>query len=84
MNGLDTKGLIMFSTTQCPGCVQSAHHMNQFGIPFREVKVDGNMQLITMLAEMTKQRTVPQFFFDGKHLTNGFQDVLRLHNEGVL
>jgi len=84
MNGLDTKGLIMFSTTQCPGCVQSAQKMNQNGIPFREVKVDGNMPLIKMLAETTKQRTVPQFFFNGNHLPNGFNDVLRLRQEGVL
>jgi len=84
MNGLDTKGLIMFSTTQCPGCVQSAQEMNRNGIPFREVKVDGNMPLIKMLAETTQQRTVPQFFFNGNHLPNGFNDVLRLRQEGVL
>lgn len=80
----DTQGLIMFSTSNCPGCVQAAHHMNHNGIAFREVKVDGNMPLIRQLAQTTGQRTVPQFFFNGDHLKGGFNDVLRLRAEGVL
>lgn len=79
-----TKGLVMFSGSSCPACVQAAQIMNARGIQFTEVKIDGNAEVAQMLAQTTGQRTIPQFFLNGDWLSGGFRQVQQLAQQNAL
>lgn len=78
------QGLVLYSGSHCPACVQADRWLTQNGFHFQKVDVNGNPQLIQWLEQQTRQRTIPQFFYNGSWLPGGFPDVQRLAQQGRL
>jgi glutaredoxin 3 len=57
--------------------------LNERGIPFEEINLDGKDKELAELRERSGQRTVPQIFFDGK-LIGGFSELAALDAKGEL
>jgi glutaredoxin 3 len=77
-------GLTLYSGQNCPACIQADRWLTTNGYAFTKIDVTGKPELIRQLAATTKQRTIPQFFFNGSWLSRGFQDVQALASQGRL
>lgn len=79
-----TKAKVTIYTTQfCPYCVRAKNLLNQKGVPFTEVNLEGKPEELAALKERTKWRTVPQIFINDK-LIGGFTELLALENSKEL
>ena len=77
-------GLVLYSGAHCPACVEAERWLRANNCQFQKIDVNGDMQAINWLAQTTGQRTIPQFFFEGRWLTGGFNDVQALAQAGRL
>ena len=63
--------VMIFSKTYCPYCTRAKEAIQKLGVKAEilelDVVADGD-QVQAALAELTKQRTVPNIFVKGKHL----------------
>lgn len=82
--GLDMSGLVLFGTQGCGGCIQSAQWLTDNGFVFRKYDVTTSANVIQWLQQVTGQRTVPQFFFNGHWLAEGFARVQHMASLGEL
>lgn len=57
--------------------------MQQLGIDFEDVAVDGNAELRRQVMEASGQRTVPQIWLGEQHL-GGYTELAALHQQGGL
>lgn len=53
--------LTIYSQTTCPNCVFAAQRLTEYGIPFKEVKIDKDAEAKQMIVSRGF-RTVPQIF----------------------
>lgn len=63
--------------------MRAAHLLRSKGVAFTEVDVSDDWEKRQWLAEVTRQRTVPQVFIGGKPV-GGFDDLARLDRSGEL
>lgn len=82
--GLDMSGLVLFGMPACGGCMQSAQWLTDQGLTFRKFDVLTYPKIIAWLVETTGQKTVPQFFFNGHWLREGFPRVQQMASLGEL
>jgi glutaredoxin 3 len=82
--GINTDGLVMFGTPNCPGCDQAARWLANAEVSFRKYDVSNSPQTIVWLQQATGQRTVPQFFLNGHHLAGGYNQLMQLAATGQL
>jgi glutaredoxin 3 len=75
--------VVVYRTPFCGYCFRAAQLLQSKGVPFTEVDVSGDWDKRQWLAEVTRQRTVPQVFIDGKPV-GGFDDLARLNRTGEL
>lgn len=75
--------VVIYRTPICGYCFRAAHLLQSKGIPFEEVDVSGDPAKRQWLLEVTRQRTVPQVFIDGRPI-GGFDDLARLNRSGEL
>lgn len=76
--------LTIYTTARCPMCERAKVLLAKWGVPYRDVRVDGNRQGLVEMARVTKgARTVPQFAIDGRWV-GGFSELTELHGDGVL
>ena len=76
----------VFSKSYCPFCVRAKNALKDLGVEFTAEeldKVDGGAETQAALLEMTKQRTVPNVFVNGKHL-GGCDDTMAAIRSGKL
>ena len=71
----------MFSTQFCPYCVAARRLLQQLGVDFEDVAVDGNAQLRSDVMQASGQRTVPQIWVGEQHV-GGYTDLASLHQQG--
>jgi glutaredoxin 3 len=57
--------------------------LNEKGVTFQEINLDGKDKELRALKERTGLRTVPQIFIDDK-LVGGYQDLAALDMKGEL
>jgi glutaredoxin len=82
--GVDFSGLVIFAGEQCPPCHRAMQWLNAYKIPYRPYKVDGDKDLIIWLQQVTGQRTVPQFFYNGAWIDRNFPGVQAMVESGEL
>lgn len=74
----------LYTTRFCPYCVAARQLLQQRGIEFDDIAVDGDAEL---RQEMTRLaggvRTVPQIWVGQKHI-GGYTDLARLERSGEL
>lgn len=75
--------IVVYTTSYCPYCVRAKRLLDAKKAPYREIGVDGDPEKRRWLAEVTRQRTVPQIFINGRPV-GGFTDLAALDRAGEL
>ena len=75
--------VVIYRTPRCGYCVRVHHLLESKGVPFVEVDVANDDGKRRWLVDVTKQRTVPQVFINGKPV-GGFDELARLNRSGEL
>lgn len=75
--------IIVYKTQHCGYCVRVSHLLASKGVPFQEVDVSDDQGKRRWLVDVTKRRTVPQVFINGKPV-GGFDELARLNRTGEL
>lgn len=79
-----SEGLILIGSPSCGPCGAAAQVLDQKGIVYRKLQIDGDVELMNWLSSVTGQRTIPQFFYNGEWVRGGFKEVLELIETGTL
>ena len=75
--------VVIYRTPSCSYCFRVHHLLESKGVPFREVDVSNDPGKRQWLFDVTRRRTVPQVFINGKPV-GGFDDLARLNRSGEL
>ena len=75
--------VVIYRTPYCGYCVRVHALLETKGVPFKEVDVSDDPGKRRWLVDVTKQRTVPQVFIDGKPV-GGCDELARLNRSGEL
>ena len=69
--------VLVFSITGCPFCVRTKRLLNDLEVPFVDVNLEKIPERRYEMQEKTGRRTVPQIFFNSKHI-GGYDDLRKL------
>jgi GrxC family glutaredoxin len=75
--------VLLFTITGCPYCSRARKVISDHQVPFVEVNLDRYPERRHEMQERTGRRTVPQIFFNDKHI-GGFDDLKKLYDNGSL
>ena len=75
--------VVIYRTPHCGYCVRVHHLLESKGVPFKEVDVSEDAGKRRWLFDVTRQRTVPQVFINGKPV-GGFDELAKLNRSGDL
>lgn len=74
----------VYSTAHCSFCSMAKAKLEQWDIPFNEVRIDNDPANMMEFSEVTNgARSVPQILIDGKPI-GGFSELTELHMDGEL
>lgn len=75
----------IYSLTVCPWCVRAKEYLKSQGIAFTEIKIDRDIEngRDTLERLTGGQRSVPQFFIDGKYIGD-YDALMALGKSGQL
>ncbi|WIO73957.1 glutaredoxin 3 [Porticoccaceae bacterium LTM1] len=73
----------VYGTRFCPYCIAAKRLLEQKGVHYQDIPVDGNPQLRAEVMQRSGQRTVPQIWVGDTHV-GGFDDLRRLEMSGQL
>jgi len=77
------KQVKIYSKKICPFCVAAKNLLEQKGVSFEEVMLDGKHEELQQLVQKTNFRTVPQIFI-GEEFIGGYQELAALNDKGQL
>ena len=75
--------IIMYSTRFCPYCVRARSLLQDKGVAFTDIGVDGRPDLRGEMMQRSGRQTVPQIWI-GQHHVGGFDDLAALDRQGRL
>ncbi|KAK9830046.1 hypothetical protein WJX72_009394 [[Myrmecia] bisecta] len=78
-----TAPVTVITTSGCPHCKRAKEALKEAGIPYEEVELSGNLNLLNKIKEATGRRTVPQVFLNGE-LLGGASEVVELLGSGQM
>ena len=78
-----SKKIEIYTWGHCPFCIRAKNLLDDKGMPFTEINLDGKDQELIELRERTGQRTVPQIFIDDEFI-GGFSELSALNEAGKL
>ena len=73
----------MYSTRFCPYCIAAKRLLDQKGVAYADIPVDGDTRLRREMSERSGQRTVPQIWIGDTHV-GGYTDLAALEQRGAL
>ena len=73
----------IYVTAYCPYCHAALGLLDQKGIQYERIDVDGDRETRQWLVGATGQRTVPQIFISGQSY-GGYTDIAALDRRGEL
>lgn len=74
----------VYSTAHCSFCSMTKTKLEQWDIPFDELRIDNDAANMAEFVKVTNgARTVPQIVIDGKPI-GGFSELTELHMDGEL
>ena len=74
----------LYSTASCGYCNMAKAKLQQWKIPFEEVRIDTDAAAMREFVEKTNgARSVPQILIDGE-VIGGFSELTELHMDGDL
>jgi glutaredoxin 3 len=82
--GLIMARITIYSTGVCPICDKTKTLLGNWGITYKEIRVDQDRDGLKEMLELTHHaRTVPQIAIDGKWI-GGFSELTELKMDGEL
>ena len=78
-----SKEIYLYSSRLCPYCTQAKRLLEQKGLKYRELLVDGNPELRQEAMQRSGQRTVPQIWVGDTHV-GGCDDLFALERANAL
>lgn len=75
--------IVIYSSQFCPFCFRAKAILQQKGVAFTELNVDGNSQLRQEMTEKSGRRTVPQIWIGERHV-GGCDELMALQSTGEL
>ena len=73
----------IYTWSTCPFCIRAKQFLNQKGVAFEELVLDGKDEELQQLRSRTGFRTVPQIFI-GDKMIGGYTDMVALEQSGQL
>lgn len=73
----------LYTTNYCPYCRAAKALLKSKQVPFEEINVEDDPEKRDWLAQVTRQRTVPQIFVNGQPI-GGFEELKQLDQTGEL
>ena len=73
----------MYTTAWCGYCTRAKALLEDRGIPYEEISLDGDLEFRRKLLDLTGRWTVPQIVVDGRPI-GGFMELWQLDREGRL
>ena len=73
----------IYSTRQCPYCVQAKTLLQAKGLDYTETDVADDIEILQEMITRSGKRTVPQIFIDGNPV-GGYDELSRLNATGKL
>ncbi|NSL50984.1 glutaredoxin family protein [Calidifontibacillus erzurumensis] len=70
--------ITIYTTTRCPYCVMLKNFLTNQNIPFKEVNVEKNPEIMQKLVQTTGQMGVPQSEVNGKWIV-GYDPTAIMH-----
>lgn len=75
--------VILYGTRHCGYCRRARGLLNELGVEYEDIPVDGNPELRKTMEELTGGYTVPQILINDKPI-GGCDDLFALHQSGDL
>ena len=78
------KNIQIYTTTQCPFCINAKKLLNSKGVEYEEINIsDNEAYMLNKLAEKSGVYTVPQIFVD-EQFVGGCDDLYKLERQNML
>lgn len=75
--------VVIYTTAYCPYCTGAKAFLRSKNVSFDEIDVTDDPQRRAEMEKLSRRRTVPQIFVDGKPI-GGYDDARRLDAKGEL
>ena len=75
--------VVIYTTRWCPFCIRAKALLDQKGVSYREIPVDGDPATRQRMAERTGQTSVPQIWIGEQHI-GGCDQLYGLERSGGL
>ena len=75
--------VVVYSSDYCPYCSRAKHLLQNKGVAFEEIKVDGKPQLRAEMTQKARRTSVPQIWIGDTHV-GGCDDLFALERSGKL
>lgn len=75
--------VVIYSTAQCPYCVQAKQLLEQKNVSFEEIRIDKNPEKADEMIKRSGRKTVPQIFINDHHV-GGCDDLYAANKSGEL
>ena len=62
------QAITMYSKDYCPYCKAAKSLLREKGLPFNEIEVGNNPELLAHMIDISGRHTVPQIFFGEEHI----------------
>jgi len=78
-----TPQIVIYSKEYCPYCRMARQLLDNKGVDYQLIDIEGKHELRDRMIERSGRRTVPQIFV-GEHHVGGFDDLNALERKGQL
>ena len=75
--------IVIYTTNYCPYCFGAKALLRSKNVEYEEIDVTGDPERRAEMERLSRRRTVPQIFIDGKGI-GGFDDARFLDSTGEL
>lgn len=73
----------MYTRAYCSYCVRAKRLLNDLGLPYREISVDGDPEALAAMKAASGRHTVPQIWIGSTHV-GGCDELMQLQASGRL
>ena len=73
----------MYTTAWCGYCIRAKSLLEERGLDYEEIRLDGDPAFRAKLLELSGRWTVPQIFIDGQSI-GGYSELCQLDRDGRL
>ena len=75
--------VVVYGTAWCPYCVRARQLLEQKGVAYEDLRIEGRMDLRAEMQARSGRSSVPQIFIGDRHI-GGYDDMAALDRAGKL